>query len=234
MTAPPITVVTPCRDYGRYLPDCLASVAASTYRDYEHIVVLDGCTDDSAAVVSAAMDRDPRVSALWWADSPPRGVAAALNYGIAQARSPWVLVLAADDWIEPGYLAAIHRATRQTPAPDVVCAPCYIVGDGAPRVYRYPRYDRARLTERHQLPGSAAFRREVWARVGGYDETMRHGSDWDFWVRADVSRPLTVVQLDRPYWHYRQHPAQLSTGWQDRLPALLAHLRSHLPTSEAA
>lgn len=224
MTVPPIAVVTPCRNYGRYLPDCIASVQAQTHGDYEHVIVLDGCTDDSLDVAFAAQDMDARVIIVHHRERGPRGVAAALNLGIATTAAPWVLVLAADDWIEPEYLATILELAAQEPAPDVVCAPCRIVGDGAPRVHRYPRYDGRTLHERHQIPGSAAMRREVWARVGGYDERLIVSSDWDFWTRAEHAAPLRVVQCATPMWTYRQHDAQRSAGWADRLPALKRHL----------
>ena len=100
--SPEVSVVIPAYNAQATLAQTLASVLAQTLDAWEAIVVDDGSTDGTAAIVAAFAARDPRVRCITGAH---RGVSAARNLGIAAARGSLVAFLDADDLWQAGKLS---------------------------------------------------------------------------------------------------------------------------------
>jgi glycosyltransferase involved in cell wall biosynthesis len=103
---PAVSVIVPVRNGERRLPECLASIAAQTLTDLEIIVVDDGSTDSTAAIVDGLAATDPRVRRLV---GPAIGSAgAARNTGLDAARGDHLAFLDADDRFAPTLLEELH------------------------------------------------------------------------------------------------------------------------------
>ena len=103
------TVITPNLNHGRFISECLESVAGQEGVSVEHLVVDGGSTDDSAAIAA----RFPRVD---WSQGPDKGMSDAINKGFERARGEWVMWLNADDRLQPGALAKIKDAAARSSA----------------------------------------------------------------------------------------------------------------------
>lgn len=95
---PLIDVLMPAYNAGWSLPDTLASIQAQTVRDIRIVVVDDGSTDNTAAVLAAAAERDPRIHVI---TQPNGGIVAALNTGLAACTAPFIARHDADDLSDP-------------------------------------------------------------------------------------------------------------------------------------
>ncbi len=93
-----ISVLLPVRDAAPYLPECIASLRAQTFEDFEVLAVDDGSTDESLQLLSAWALEDSRVSLV---RQPPRGIVPALEAGRASARGRYLARMDADDIAEP-------------------------------------------------------------------------------------------------------------------------------------
>lgn len=95
---PVVSVVIPCHDYARYLPEAVSSVLAQTFRDWELVIVDDGSTDDTVEVTQSliACHPDRRIRLLQQSNA---GVSAARNTGIEASTGRYILPLDADDVI---------------------------------------------------------------------------------------------------------------------------------------
>ncbi len=97
MTTPLVTIVTPAYNAARFLPAHLTSVAMQTFEDYEHVIVNDGSTDETAELLDEAARRDPRVRVI---HQPNGGAVAARNTALAAAEGRYIAFLDADDlWL---------------------------------------------------------------------------------------------------------------------------------------
>ena len=182
-THPAVSVVIPCHDYGRYLPETVGSVLAQTFCDWELVIVDDGSTDDTEAVARSLIAQHPdrRIQLLQQANA---GVSAARNAGIAATTGRYVLPLDADDVIAPSMLEKTVVVLDGSPDIAIASTDVYVFveGDLPPQVLSFPPYSRELLLQRLIMFYCSLYRREAWQAVGGYNEGMRAGEDWDFWI----------------------------------------------------
>lgn len=125
-----ISVIVPCYNAQEYVRECLDSLAAQSWTDFEVIAIDDGSADDTAAVLEAYAEQRPELS-LRLISQPNAGVSAARNAGLDLATGDYVTFVDADDTVEPEYLRTLHDAlegvgagtdARQERAPDTEAA----------------------------------------------------------------------------------------------------------------
>lgn len=102
------SIVVPAYNTAGAIGRCIDSIIAQSYGDWELIVVDDGSTDATAAIIDTYAATDGRIRALHIANG---GVSAARNVGIEHARGEYIMFVDSDDWIEPDYLRQVemHR-----------------------------------------------------------------------------------------------------------------------------
>lgn len=121
---PRLSIVIPCYRVAEYLPRCLDSLAAQTFRDYEVIAVDDGSPDDTGAVLDAYAARDARIRVI---HQPNGGVARARNAGLEAVRAPFLTFVDPDDHVEPEFCRQLYEAIA---AGDVDLAVCGVRCEG--------------------------------------------------------------------------------------------------------
>ncbi|MCA3005899.1 MAG: glycosyltransferase family 2 protein [Phycisphaerales bacterium] len=109
-SAPAVSVVIPLHNAEGTIAETLASLQSQTFTNWKAVIVDDGSSDNSAAIVARMAERDTRLTLL---HQPQRGVSAARNAGIDAADGRSILLLDADDWMLPGGLEALHDAAQR-------------------------------------------------------------------------------------------------------------------------
>lgn len=205
---PPITVVTPVYNGARYIAATVESVLRQEYPGLQYIVLDDGSTDGTAAVLSAYGDAVEVVS------HTNAGEARTVNRGVALARHDIVCIVNADDPILPGLLRAGAEALAAEPAlaavyPDWV----WIDGEGKHiREVATAEFDLRVMLEQHLCivgPG-AMFRR---SHLGGElvrDPRRRSSADFDFWLRLGLRGKVKRLPATLATW--RQHASGTSAA----------------------
>ncbi len=118
-TTPAVSVIVPVYNVAQYLNQCVDSVLAQTFEDFELLLVNDGSTDTSPAICDSYAARDDRVQVI---HQPNRGASAARNVGLDQAHGEFVTFLDGDDWLDAETLDVAHSAASSSEA-DVVLWP---------------------------------------------------------------------------------------------------------------
>lgn len=177
MSAPLVSIVTPCLNPGRRLERCIASVRDQTYRQVEHVVVDGGSTDGTIDVL--------RESAVRWISERDSGQADAINKGFRMATGVYLGWLNADDVLKPRAVELVVEGFRRTEGVGWVLGDVEVVeGDGRRRE-RPAKIDRPRTWAARNLaaqPGSF-HSRSMLERVGFLDESFHYMMDCDLWLR---------------------------------------------------
>lgn len=206
---PQVSVVIPTYNCSAYLAEAVESVLAQTFRDFEVLVIDDGSTDDTAAVMRRY---GPPVRYIRQSN---RGVAVARNHGIEQSRGRYVAFLDADDTWLPHKLERQLAALAEQPA----CRACYsafvnVSSDRRPLgVTRSERQGSALqdLLLRGNVigtPSTVLCERSLTLAVGGFDPLLSLGADWDMWIRLGAFTEFFYV--DEPLVWYRLHGTNMS------------------------
>lgn len=199
MTSPPplVSVILPCYNAHRFLGQTLGSVRAQTFRDFETIVIDDGSTDPETLQFLEKLPADTRVI-----HQENSGLSGARNTGFREARGRFVLPLDCDDWIEPNFLEKFVAALSAQD-PDNTFVFCHLALEGDKTGILTKQFNLFEQLCTNQLPYCLLTSRDLWQRVGGYDETMRQGyEDWEFNIRLALSG-ARAVNVPEALFHYR-------------------------------
>ncbi|MCK1708202.1 MULTISPECIES: glycosyltransferase [unclassified Bradyrhizobium] len=183
-----VSVVIPAKNVAAYVGETLASALAQGEVS-EAIVVDDGSTDDTAAIVRAI--RDPRLHLM---TNDSAGVSAARNLGARHASGEWLLFLDADDRLRPGAVATLLAAARAAPRAVLVYGDYNTIDSEGRQIgrrdllkgRRKPSGDvLARLASGNFIVngGIALARAETFRAIGGFDVSLRYCEDWHCWCR---------------------------------------------------
>lgn len=114
---PAISVIIPIYNVEDFLRKGLDSLLDQTMKDFEVIMVNDGCTDSSRDIMQEFSQKDSRFHII---DKPNGGVSTARNAGVANAVGEYIAFLDSDDYVKPDYLEKLYQTARETGA-DVTC-----------------------------------------------------------------------------------------------------------------
>jgi glycosyltransferase involved in cell wall biosynthesis len=213
---PRVSVVLPVLNGDRYLAQAIESVLSQTLRDLELVIVDDGSTDRSRAIVESLAGRDDRVRLI--VNEANLGLAAALNRGWQAARAPYIARLDADDVALPDRLSLQVAFLDSNPAVAVVGGASIRIDAAGNRgaMMLFPTTDRgirATLTRRCCIPHSGAvIRKRVLEEVGGY--RLGEAEDFDLWLR--VADRWQLANLPVPVVLYREHAGQITNATLER------------------
>lgn len=115
---PKVSVLVPIYNVEKYLGQCLDSLVAQTFDDFEVICINDGSTDGSREIIQRYLDADPRFRVI---DKPNSGYGASMNKSLDAARGKYAAILESDDFFEPDALQKLVSAAEEN-ASDVVKA----------------------------------------------------------------------------------------------------------------
>ena len=229
MNTPLISVIVPCFNQARYLPDCLDSVFAQTYPHWECIVVNDGSTDDTRQVALACASKDSRFR---YVEQNNRGLSGARNRGLNEIRGSYVQFLDSDDAIGPEKLQLQLEAIADVEGLSLVyCDYFYAsqedVTKRADRIFPPPRFVMEKplwdIASRWETELSIPVHcflldaRIFTDRGIRFDEKLPNHEDWECWMQV-FALEVTAKHVPRELAAYRIHGQAMSADhdgmWQ--------------------
>jgi glycosyltransferase involved in cell wall biosynthesis len=234
-----VTVVTPVFNGAQHVRETVQSVQRQSFRDYEHLVVDDGSTDETPSIVRAEALADPRIRLIVRENG---GLSAARNTGAEHATpgSDYILFLDHDDLLRPhalellvaaldrrrealavhGAVAAVDAAGKPTPLVRIEAA-------SRRQVLEPERLWTPRTATRELDPcedsdfaslayvlyiytvGQVLIRRSAFAEIGPFDPLLRVAQDYDMWLRLSAVQPIAFIP--EVVLDYRQTTVSLSS-----------------------
>lgn len=221
---PIVSVVIPMFNVERYIAQCIDSVMAQTFKQFEVICVDDGCTDSTLKILEQY--NDPRIRLV---QQKNRGLSGARNTGIKAAQGIYVAMLDADDFWTVDKLAKHVNHLNCSPKVGVSYCPSWLVDDDGISlgIGQFPKLQH--INSRHVFcrnpvgNGSAAvIRRSLLLdlKISGpdddhfmvFDENLRQSEDIDLWTRIALHGQWQFEGLSTPMTYYRVNAGGLSAN----------------------
>jgi GT2 family glycosyltransferase len=218
---PTFSIVIATYQAAETIGTAVRSALEQSFPAHEVIVVDDGSTDDLEGALAPFRDRIVLIR------QENRGAAAARNTAAAAASGEFVVVLDADDAYHPLRLEALAQLGRLRPDLDLITTDARLVADGE-GVGTFATYtpfviedQRTAIFETCFVGGWPAIRLSRLQEIGGFDEALPIGEDWDCWLRA-ILAGAAAGMVDEPYYDYVLHANTLSAS---RAPSLWGRVR---------
>ena len=211
-----------------YVAEALESVLQQTYRDFELLVIDDGSTDDTRAIIERA--DDPRVSIA--ANDMNLGVVATLKKGLALSRGDFIARMDADDISEPDRFAKQRSYLESHPDVDIVGGAIQYFGNiRRPHTVVFPtEHEDIRVALLFYCPlahPAVMFRRSLVTRnLLQYSEEFRHAEDYHLW--SELLQHARAANLSDLVLRYRLHGKQVRYVHGDPQYEVSARVRKSL------
>lgn len=205
MNAPKVTVMMAVYNAGKYLRHAIESILSQSFGDFEFLIHDDGSTDDSAQIIHTY--RDSRIRA--GRNPINQGEERVRNHCLRIARGEYIAVLDADDIAHQDRLQIQIDVLDRNREMALVGSVYEIIDEsgrviGKQKVYSDELAIKWGLLFGNQFGHSTVmYRRKDVLALGGYDETLTWGTDFDLWVRLAMRR--RVENLKYPVSQYRIH-----------------------------
>jgi glycosyltransferase involved in cell wall biosynthesis len=224
-----VSAIITTYNYARFLPDAIESVLAQSARQLEIVVVDDGSTDDTAAVVQRYADRGVR-----YVQRPHGGAGKARNAGLQVTSAPLIAFLDADDAWLPDRVAVGMAHLDRHPELALAAADAFACDEQMRPTAVVPAAKRPTGRMLDQLlvdnvvlnPSSVLVRRSAIEAAGGFSE-IPFGEDWDTWI--EIAKRFPIGFIDRPLALVRRHSGSVSpTRGRVRVDVNRAIVERHL------
>lgn len=216
---PQVSIIIPTRNRADLLPGALASCLSQTFDDLEVLVVDDGSTDGTAAVIEAARVVDSRVRLL---RRDHAGLVASLNAGFREAQGRYLTWTSDDNLYDATAIAEMVTALEAHHKAGFVYADQRII-DASGTVLREQQLPPPDiLASEGGIGGCFLYRREVYEAVGDYSQEDALNEDDEYVMR--IARSFGLLRLPRVLYSYRLHPRSLTAQYE--IEAVLVSART--------
>lgn len=215
-TRPLVSVVMPAYNAARWIAQSIESVLAQSYGSWELIVVDDGSTDATPAVVSNYSEY------VHYVRQQNQGAPAARNRGIREARGDYFLFLDADDLLTPNALEVLTAFLETHPEIDVAYGDGFLIDENGTPFQSLHDY-RIRVSESYLEQfvisayigylGVILFRRSALTHLDGpFDEELFAVEDWDLLIRV-AAAGCKFANVPEVIGYYRIHGSNTSSPY---------------------
>lgn len=195
-----VSVIIPTYNREKYIGRAIRSLLEQSWpkENYEIIVVNDGSTDNTKAVLSAFGNLIKVINL-----EENKGLPYACNLGIKNALSRFVVRVDDDDYVQEDFLKTLYNFLSMNENFDAVCCDYYLVDEKEKVLER-------RNAKIHPIACGIMFRKDNLVDVGLYDENFLSKEDEDLRIR--YLKKYNIHRIELPLYRYMQHPKRMSNN----------------------
>lgn len=198
MLMPFFSIVIPVFNKEKFVAKTIESVLSQTHADYEIIIVNDGSTDTSEAIIQTF--QDDRIHYFF---KKNEGVAVSRNFGIDKAKGDFICFLDADDYWYPTFLKTMNQYIEKLPKQKVFACAIAIETKHKSFVAQYSIERNSDFEVVDFFDGSqkecvlwtssVAIHKSIFAKVGTFDTNIKKGEDTELWIRIGLQFPIVFI-----------------------------------------
>ena len=207
-----ISIIVPIYNVEKYLRQCLDSIIAQTYQNFECLLINDGSPDNSADICREYVSKDSRFR---YFEKENGGVSSARNFGIECSKGQYITFIDSDDWVDSDYLEVLYRALIEEQA-DIAISTYkqFNMDDNCYYVHSYQRgYDRKvftnaelvdslpllyRYDSTYNFVSCKLVSREILKYIR-FNLSTSYGEDMEFWYKLYLTSRKIVYENKDTY-----------------------------------
>ncbi len=232
--SPKISVIVPVYKVEKYLPECIESILAQTFPDFELILVDDGSPDNSGKICDDYAARDPRIRVFHKENG---GVSSARNLGLDHARGEWIAFVDSDDTVSEKYLEILIALLKERGADISLCSWSTMSESGAVSPRKKCRLRGVEIVGRvaamYRVQNGNYYEGSPYCRLFShenieknklrFDEKIKVGEDWLFSTKYFARCVESAVSTEEPLYFYRaRHGSAMHGGIEGQWSVLYA------------
>lgn len=202
-----ISIIIPTYNRSELLVRAVESVLSQAFEDFELIIVDDGSTDNTREMVQKLVKKDSRIKYIYQENSG--GAAKPKNVGIKSSQGDYIAILDSDDEWLPQKLEKQLDVFEKSDNPNLSFVTCNALVIGEKKIEKYnitkPKNPQREILMRDYLGSGSGmiYKREVFDAVGGFDESLKSGQDWEMRIRLLEKYDFEIVDdyLIKYYLH---------------------------------
>lgn len=205
--APFFSIITPTYNRASFLEEMVASVAAQTFTDYEHIIVDDGSTDETEKLIKRLMETHPKIVYI---KQENKGRSTARNVGIEDAKGEYICFLDSDDFWKQNHLEVLRTAIDELSQPTLIHTGLIWYYDGQDKEQEVAFLDLDKVSSnveyalRQQFaPNTVCMPKSILLQEN-FEPQLNVNEDIDLWCRVLSVYPLKIVQTYTAYLRVHQ------------------------------
>jgi len=205
---PKVSLYISTYNYGLYLEKAVKSVLDQNYNDWELIIIDDGSTDDTQAIL-AEFERNPKIRIY---RQKNQGLTRTNNKAIKLACGEYIMRLDADDYLDENAVLVMANVLDCKPDVSLVYPDYYVVSEDGEllRLERRSKvYEEDELLDLPSHAACAMIRKSCLIELGGYNEDIPRQDGYDLWLR--LIQKYRVYNVNLPLFYYRRHGASMSS-----------------------
>lgn len=218
-TPPEISVIIPCYNFGKWLPDaiysliggetCLGKMPGQTFNSYEIIIVDDGSNQQTQDVIKSFVDGWNGIRAIRIDRKPVDkdgkyiGKPYALNLGINKAIGKYITVLDADDMMDSRRLNVLYNTAIENPHSVIFDDLTAFTNGEFTKHWNLPQYNFEELIHKNGMHIGIFYPKQAWVETKGYPDMPYGREDWAFNVALGI-KGYCGVRVVQPYYLYRR------------------------------
>ncbi|MCD4694407.1 glycosyltransferase family 2 protein [bacterium] len=214
---PKVSVIIPTYNRADFLREAINSVLKQSFKDFELIVVDDGSTDNTKKIVLDFQERDERIKYYYQKNSG--GAASPKNFGIKKSSSDLIAILDSDDkWLSQKLEKQINFLEVNQGVDFIACDYFLVSKRSAKKdlvkIIRVKNVLENVLMRDYIGPGSGMiYRKKVFDVIGGFDEKLKSGQDWDMRIR--LAGKFKFDFINEPLFYYFIHDGRITNTLGD-------------------
>ena len=217
-----VSIVIPCYNHGQYIQETIDSIDAQKINYPIEIIIVDDGSSDADTLQKLDDLKQFNYTIIHQTNGGP---GKARNTGIEIAVGKYILPLDADNKLNPDYINKAVPLLEKNQADIVYAAPVFF-GDTSikNRQFKVRPFDDLGLVTGNCADACAIFRKEVWAKNGGYDAFMpSYGfEDWDFWIAASKNN-FVFHFINEKLYYYRIVQNSMISAFDNKERTVIIH-----------
>ncbi len=210
--SPLISVILPVYNQEKYIAETIGSILDQSFGDFELLILDDGSTDNSAAVIKEYAAKDPRIKAYY---EPNSGKSESTNKLVSRSQGKWCAFLDADDVMMPDRLERQISFLNANPGVHAVSSNCYYINESG-RIFGTQKYPLLSTKEEYDVIFNkghfitCAFTaltvlKEAFNVVGGLTKRFEPCEDFEFFNKFIFSGGKVLLIMPEVLMKYRIH-----------------------------